>query len=113
MFKIREHDKEENWGVGVNSVPADALDRKGTEKFNEGVIKMKAVKVKELIDVLKTQNQDAIVLIASDDDGSVVYPLDLERGYDCGKLDDGFYATKNMSKEEEDMDFVLLYPRGE
>lgn len=76
------------------------------------------MKVKELIKWLKKQQQDAMILLSSDEEGNSYSPLDLRCGYSVGNFD----AEKNSplgvqnsiySMDEEEMkgDYIILYPR--
>lgn len=77
------------------------------------------MKVKELIDFLKKQNQDATVLLSSDEEGNSYSPLDIEHcGYASGNFDkeketpvDPRNFIYTMNEEEIRGDYIILYPR--
>ena len=75
------------------------------------------MKVSELIEFLKKQNQDAMVLLSSDDDGNSYSPLDINNGYASGNFDTDEYPEcftndmYNMSQDEMHGDYIILYPR--
>ena len=77
------------------------------------------MKVKELIDFLKKQNQDATVLLSADEEGNSYSPVDIERcGYALGNFDshkDSPFGIQNdiytMDEDEMHGDYIILYPR--
>ena len=77
------------------------------------------MKVKELIEFLKKQPQDAEVLLSSDEEGNSYSPCDIEN---CGYARGNFDKEKNdiinilndiYSMDEDEMhgDYIILYPR--
>ena len=77
------------------------------------------MKVKELIDFLKKQPQDATILLSKDEEGNEYSPCDIERcGYASGNFDnenssplsikDAIYT---MDEDEMHGDYIILYPR--
>lgn len=77
------------------------------------------MKVKELIEFLKKQPQDAEVLLSSDEEGNTYSPCDIEHcGYAYGNFDkknnsplsikDAIYT---MDEDEMHGDYIILYPR--
>ena len=77
------------------------------------------MKVKELIEFLKKQNQDAIVLLSGDEEGNEYSPVDVEH---CGFATGNFDGEKNsplsiensiytMDEEELHGNYIILYPR--
>ena len=77
------------------------------------------MKVKELIDFLKKQQQDATVLLSSDEEGNSYSPVDIGG---CGFATGNFDGEKNtpfsiensiytMEKGEMHGDYIILYPR--
>lgn len=76
------------------------------------------MKVKELIEFLKKQPQDATVLLSSDEEGNSYSPLDLACGYYVGNFDKEKKLEINIlndiyTMEESEMhgDYIILYPR--
>lgn len=76
------------------------------------------MKVKELIDFLKKQNQEASVLLSSDEEGNSYSPIDLGCGYATGNFDKEKNGIINIcndiySMDEDEMhgDYIILYPR--
>ena len=76
------------------------------------------MKVKELIEFLKTQPKDAEVLMSSDEEGNTYSPVDLECGYAKGNFDEennSPLSIKNdiytMDEDEMHGDYIILYPR--
>lgn len=77
------------------------------------------MKVKELIDFLKKQPQDATVLLSKDEEGNEYSPCDIEHcGYASGNFDEKNNAPlsiKNaiytMDEDEMHGDYIILYPR--
>lgn len=77
------------------------------------------MKVKELIEFLKKQPQDAEVLLSSDEEGNTYSPCDIERcGYGSGNFDDEKNCAINITQsiytmDEDEMhgDYIILYPR--
>ena len=75
------------------------------------------MKTKELIEFLKKQNQEAMVLLSSDEEGNTYSPVDLACGYYTGNFDKDVYpecVTNNIySMDESEMhgDYIILYPR--
>lgn len=76
------------------------------------------MKVKELIEFLKKQPQDAEVLLSSDEEGNSYSPVDIKNcGYASGNFDTDAYPecfTNNiftMDESEMHGDYIILYPR--
>lgn len=79
------------------------------------------MKVKELIEFLQKQKQDAMVLLSSDEEGNSYSPVDIEHcGYATGNFDNDKYSQTNysikneiytMDEEELHGDYIILYPR--
>lgn len=77
------------------------------------------MKVKELIDFLKKQNQDVTVLLSSDEEGNEFSPVDIEHcGYATGNFDNEKRSPLNIansiySMDEDEMhgEYIILYPR--
>lgn len=77
------------------------------------------MKVKELIKFLQKQNQDAVILLSSDEEGNSYSPVDIEHcGYASGNFDkenNSPLSIKNdiytMDEEELHGDYIILYPR--
>ena len=77
------------------------------------------MKVKELIDFLKKQPQDATVLLSKDEEGNEYSPCDIENcGYASGNFDkenNSPLSIKNdiytMDEDEMHGDYIILYPR--
>lgn len=77
------------------------------------------MKVKELIEFLKKQTQDAEVLLSSDEEGNTFSPCDIEHcGYVTGNFDEennSPLSIKNdiytMDGDEMYGDYIILYPR--
>jgi len=77
------------------------------------------MKVSELIEFLKKQNQDAMVLLSSDEEGNSYSPVDIEHcGYATGNFDEennSPLSIKNaiytMDEDEMHGDYIILYPR--
>lgn len=77
------------------------------------------MKVKELIDFLKKQNQDATVLLSSDEEGNCYSCVDIEHcGYTTGNFDDEKGSTfsiansiYSMDEDEQKGPYIILYPR--
>lgn len=77
------------------------------------------MKVKELIEFLKTQNQDAMVLLSSDEEGNSYSPVDIENcGYASGNFDkekgtvvDPANIIYTMDEKDMHGDYIILYPR--
>lgn len=77
------------------------------------------MKVKELIKFLKKQNQDAVVLLSSDEEGNSYSPCDIENcGYVTGNFDkekgtiiDPRNFIYTMDEDEMSGDYIVLYPR--
>lgn len=77
------------------------------------------MKVKELIDFLKKQNQDAMVLLSSDEEGNEISPVDIECcGYATGNFDDEkgsplsiANSIYSMDEDEQNGPYIILYPR--
>ena len=77
------------------------------------------MKVKELIEFLKKQNQEAIVLLSEDEEGNTYSPCDIEHyGYAYGNFDkenNSPLSIKNaiytMDEDEMHGDYIILYPR--
>ena len=76
------------------------------------------MKVSELIDFLKKQDQNAMVLLSSDEEGNTYSPLDIEHcGYATGNFDgekDSPLGIQNSiySVDEDKLhgDYIILYP---
>ena len=77
------------------------------------------MKVKELVEFLKKQQQDAEVLLSSDEEGNTYSPCDIEQcGYATGNFDkknnsplsikDAIYT---MDEDEMHGNYIILYPR--
>ena len=73
------------------------------------------MKVRDLIELLKKESQDAIVLVSSDEEGNHYSPFDT---FARGNFDDGngtCYGMKNwiysMTESEVHGDYIILYPR--
>ena len=77
------------------------------------------MKVKELIEFLKKQKQDAVVLLSSDEEGNTFSPVDVEH---CGFATGNFDGEKNsplsiensiytMDNNEMHGNYIILYPR--
>jgi len=77
------------------------------------------MKVKELIDFLKKQQQNATVLLSSDEEGNSYSPVDIGG---CGYATGNFDSEKNsplsiensiytMDNYEMHGDYIILYPR--
>lgn len=77
------------------------------------------MKVKELIEFLKNQPQDAEVLLSSDEEGNTYSPCDIEHcGYASGNFDEensSPFSIKNdiytMDEDEMHGNYIILYPR--
>lgn len=77
------------------------------------------MKVKELIKFLKTQDQNAEVLLSSDEEGNSFSPVDIEHcGYATGDFDkekgsivDIRNSIYNMDEQEMKGSYIILYPR--
>ena len=77
------------------------------------------MKVKELIEFLKKQPQDAVVLLSSDEEGNSYSPVDVEHcGYASGNFEEEINSPIGIqnniySMDEEEMhgDYIILYPR--
>ena len=73
------------------------------------------MKVNELIEFLKKQNQEATVLLSSDEEGNSYSPLDIEHcGYATGNFDKEIRVNDfvySMDEEEMHGDYIILYPR--
>lgn len=76
------------------------------------------MKVKELIDFLKKQNQDAMVLLSSDEEGNSYSCVDLSCGYSKGNFDDEkgsplsiTNSIYSMDEDEQKGPYIILYPR--
>lgn len=74
------------------------------------------MKVKELIELLKRQNQSALVLLSSDEEGNCYSPF--ESWISTGNFDTGNksgYGVKDqcysMKEEEFHGPYIILYPR--
>lgn len=77
------------------------------------------MKVKELIEFLKNQNQEATVLLSSDEEGNAFSPCDIEHcGYATGNFDEKNGSPLSIkdviyTMDEDEMrgDYIILYPR--
>ena len=77
------------------------------------------MKVSELIEFLKKQDQNAMVLLSSDEEGNTYSPCDIEQcGYASGNFDkenNSPLSIKNaiytMDEDEMHGDYIILYPR--
>lgn len=75
------------------------------------------MKVKELIEFLKTQNQDAMVLLSSDEEGNEYEPLEIEYGYASGNFDEEENSSLSIKNSIYHADektlkgpYIILYP---
>ncbi len=73
------------------------------------------LKVKELIELLKEEDQDAIVLLSSDEEGNSYSPCD--SGFAKGNFDeekgtvvDPRNVIYNMSEKEMTGNYLIIYP---
>lgn len=72
--------------------------------------------VSELIKFLQKQDQNAMVLLSSDEEGNTYSPLDIEC---CGYATGNFEETKDymslsiysMDESEMQGNYIILYPR--
>ena len=77
------------------------------------------MKVKELIEFLKTQPQNATVLLSEDEEGNSYSPVDIEHcGYATGNFDNEkrsplsiINSIYSMDEDEMHGDYIILYPR--
>ena len=73
------------------------------------------MKVSRLIELLQQSNQDAEVLLSSDEEGNAYAPWE---GYAVGNFDkdegtplDPYNRMGNMQENEIHGDYIILYPR--